>query len=235
MTKVFITFGAGGKGYIAAGSRLIEQSKSLEVFDKTILYTDEFLRNDSDFWSKHSEFILNNRRGYGYWLWKSYIIKKTMETMKDEDILLYLDCGCEIDIREKEYLFDCFEKVKSDKIILSSTYIEKMWNKMDLILHLNMLDDKYLNKSQHQGGVILFLVCSETRKLVDEWYDISCNYHMIDDTPSISKNLDCFREHRHDQSIFSLLTKKYNLYSKTDIRKKCIKILRNKSGTSKLI
>ena len=42
--------------------------------------------------------ITKNPRGYGYWLWKSYIIKKTIEKMSDDDILLYLDCGYEIDI-----------------------------------------------------------------------------------------------------------------------------------------
>jgi len=56
---------------------------------------------------------------------------------------------------------------------------------------------------------------------------------MIDDSPSISKNLDCFREHRHDQSIFSLLTKKYNIYSKRTLND-CIELSRNKSGNSKL-
>lgn len=33
---------------------------------------------------------------------------------------------------------------------------------------------------------------------------------MADDTPSVIKNLDGFVEHRHDQSIFSILSKLYN-------------------------
>ena len=58
----------------------------------------------------------------------------------------------------------------------------------------------------------------ETVDLVNEWYNISCNYHMIDDTPSIIPNVGSFKEHRHDQSIFSLLTKKYNIFSKESIK-----------------
>ena len=54
--------------------------------------------NDKEFWKKNGDFIEKNKRGYGYWLWKSYIIKKTMDMMKDGDILLYLDSGCEINI-----------------------------------------------------------------------------------------------------------------------------------------
>jgi len=81
---------------------------------------------------------------------------------------------------------------------------------------------------------VLFLVCQETRDFVNEWYNVGCDYHNIDDSPSIIKNLDSFIEHRHDQSIFSLLTKKYDLYSKHSLDNKCIKIYKNLSGVSKI-
>jgi len=231
--SIFITFGAGSKNYIDAGKRLINQAKSTGYFDKTILYTDEYLRKDTQFWSSHSEFISNNKRGYGYWIWKSYIIKKTFETMNDGDILMYLDCGCEIG-GEKELLIPTFfDYVKKDKIIGSFTCIEKNWNKMDLLIYLNMQNSELINKSQHQAGALLFYICKETRELVDKWYNIGCNYHMIDDSPSIEKNLECFEEHRHDQSIFSLLTKKYAIYSSKNLED-CVIYSRNKSGNSEL-
>jgi hypothetical protein len=105
--KYFITFGAGNKNFHEAVDRLANQVNKLNLFDKIIPYTEDYLKNDNYFWEKHSFFIENNSRGYGYWLWKPYIIKKTMEEMKDGDILLYLDCGCEInynDIKKKKYL-----------------------------------------------------------------------------------------------------------------------------------
>ena len=36
---------------------------------------------------------------------------KTMKTMKDGDILLYLDAGCEINKNEKQYLIDFSKKL----------------------------------------------------------------------------------------------------------------------------
>jgi hypothetical protein len=235
MSKQFITFGAGEKNYIDAGKRLLRQANNLNLFDKTILYTDEFLKKDTEFWSKHKAFIENNKRGYGYWLWKSFIIKKTIEKMQDNDILLYLDSGCEIDIREKDFLIDCFNIVENDLIIsFKVNCLEKNYNKMDLLLKLNMNNNKYLNTNQHPAGVLLILICEKTRNLINEWYELSCNYHLIDDTNSINKNLNCFIEHRHDQSIFSLLTKKYNICSKIDIGTKCIKIIRSKTSVSQI-
>lgn len=237
MSKYCITFGAGNDNYIKAGERLFNQVNNTNYFDRVILFTDKDLKDDIEFWNRHGEFIEKNKRGYGYWLWKPYLIKKTMEKMKDNDILLYLDCGCEIGAYKKNQIPKFFEFVKKDKLIgsvvKSAICIEKEWNKMDLILHLQMNNEKFINTPQRQAGVVMYLVCEETRKLVSEWYDIACNYHMKDDSPSISKNINGFREHRHDQSIFSLLTKKYNLFSDKDIND-CVFIYRNRTGKSRL-
>lgn len=234
VSKVFMTFGSHNN-YIGAAKRLIKQVDDTELFDRTILYTSEDLKNDNTFWKIHKDFIENNKRGYGYWIWKAYLLKKTMDQMKDNDILLYLDCGCEINYKEKIHLSNLFEIVKSDYIIGTPASNEKHYNKMDILVYLNMLDEKHLITPQRQSGIILFLVCDKTRQLVNEWYEISLNYHMIDDSPSIHKNFDCFIEHRHDQSVFSLLTKKYNLYSNTSATSPCILVLRNKTEISKII
>ena len=237
MSKYFITFAGGEKNFHDAGERIIKQADSLNFFDKTILYTDNFLKNDKEFWENHSEFILNNKRGYGYYIWKPYIIKKTIENMKDGDKLLFLDCGCEIDVKKKElikYFFDIINE--NNKLELGSTQcIEKEWNKMDLIIKLNMLKNEQLNTEQYQATTILFFICKQIRDLVNEWYNIACNYNLIDDSESINKNFDCFIEHRHDQSIFSLLVKKYNLnnFSKNNLLFfHVIEVVRNRSGKS---
>ena len=59
------------------------------------------------------------------------------------------------------------------------------------------------------------------------------NYHVIDDSPSIRKNIPGFKEHRHDQSIFSALTKIFNIFSKYSLFN-VIDYNRNISGVSLL-
>ena len=159
-----------------------------------------------------------------------------METMKDDDILLYLDCGCEIGGSKHLLIPRFFNDIKKDKIIGTLTdpgLYEKEWCKMDLLLYFDMQDSNLIHHSQHQGGAIMFYICEKTKFIVDLWYNTSCDYHMIDDSPSIKTNLNCFKEHRHDQAIFSLITKKYNIYSNKSLHK-CIYYLRNRSGFSKL-
>lgn len=230
---VFITFGAGKQNYVDAGKRLIQQAKSTGYFDKTILFTERDLKTDKEFWNKHSTFISKNRRGYGYWIWKSYIIKKTMETMKKGDILCYLDAGCEIGGSKQLLIPSFLDAVKTDKIIGSKTCIERDWCKMDLLLHFNMQDSKFIDTAQRQSGALIIYTCPKTKFIMDLWYDTSCNYHFIDDSKSNAKNLQCFKEHRHDQSILSLILKKYNMISKKSMRN-CIHIVRNRTGSSRL-
>ena len=217
----FIVFGSHAR-YIEQARTLIESARQLQIFDTLKLFTGDDLKKTS-FWKIHKNFVERNRRGYGYWLWKPYLIKEYMKDLKDGDILLYLDSDCKININERDYLLECIENVKTEHIVGTRLLTEDNWTKMDLILKLEMNDSKYLQTPIRQAGLVLYHVCDKTRNLVDDWYNIGCNYNMIDDSPSKIKNLSCFKEHRHDQSIFSLLTKKYNLYSDMDLSKKCIR------------
>jgi len=235
MKTHFITFGAGGQNYYDAVDRLQKQANYINLFDIITTYNERDLQIDGDFWPKHGEFIESNQRGYGYWLWKSYLIKKTMATLEDGDILMYLDCGCEIDSRNREILRSMFERVKTCGMIITSTENEERhWNKMDVPVYLNMADDTYLQSGQHQAGAMLIHVCDKTRRFLHEWYETCCNYHLIDDSPSISPNYYRFSEHRHDQSVFSILIKKYNMCNGEDNLWNCIRYNRNKSGVSEL-
>jgi hypothetical protein len=51
-------------------------------------YCPPELQQDSAFWQKHGDFILSNPRGYGYWIWKSYLIQQKLLEIPDGDILL---------------------------------------------------------------------------------------------------------------------------------------------------
>ena len=231
--SMFITFGGGGQKYFSAAERLYYQVKQLCIFDFTYAFTENGLKKGDTFWSQHKKFIEDFKRGYGYWIWKPYLIKKNMEKLSYGDTLLYLDAGCEVDISKRESLCKLMNQVRTDLIIGTYTfYKEKQYTKVDLIEKLEMNDEKYMESIQRQAGALLFLVCEKTVALVDDWYNLACDYHNIDDTPSIIPNKDGFIEHRHDQSIFSLLTKKYNIYSEHSLES-AIFYARNLSGNSK--
>ena len=211
MMKIFfLTFGGPLQNYHDAVKRLCEQAKNMEIFHEIIGLTEKDLINDNEFWNKHSDFIKSNQRGYGYWLWKSYIIKKTLEQMNNNDILLYMDCGCELNHLARDDLNNKIEIVKTKFILGSSACKEKDWNKINLINYLNMNEDRYLNTRQNAATIIMIYKNDLTTNIINEWYTICENYDLINDSKSNIIEHRTFIEHRHDQSVFSLLTKKYD-------------------------
>lgn len=237
MTINFITFGSHDN-YIDAVNRLKNQAESLQLFDMIKGYTIDDLKEDEEFWNKHQTFFENNRM-YGYCMWKPYIINKTIEKLNDGDILLYLDSGCELISNEKEHLlFYINEAVKKDKLFASYTpdAPEYKFCKMDLIHKLEMNNhEEDLNLFQIQAGFIFLEITPEIRRVINEWYYFaSSDYHNIDDSPSLLPNAEGFIDHRHDQSIFSLLVKKnkLNICLICPWNLMCIKYVRNRTGIS---
>jgi hypothetical protein len=230
----FISFGEGDDNYKKALKRIIFQAQSLNVFKGITGYTSDDLRIHTSFWSKHSVFIEKNKRGYGYWLWKPYLILNKLQEINDGDVLLYCDCGCEIDIYKKNEIIHMLDQTRKNDIICGFASIEKEWTKRDLLHYFNMDNSDIVNENQFEATSICIKKCEKTLNFVKEWYEISCNYNLLDDSQSKIPNYENFKEHRHDQSIFSLLMKKYYYnYNKLLIIGNTIDLTRNRTGISK--
>lgn len=203
----FISY--GNYNFTYALNRIIIEAHEFKLFDVIIGYTDNDLKNDTTFWNQHSEFINNNNRGGGYWLWKSYLLLKTLYRMKDNDILIYADSGCDLLQNRKHMIQEYISLLQKYDILCTSTKrSEKKWTKQDLFLYLQTDD----NTEQLQASYVIVKKTPKIVNFVSEWYRISCNYHLLNDSPSNEKNHSSFIEHRHDQSIFSLLCKQNLTY-----------------------
>jgi GR25 family glycosyltransferase involved in LPS biosynthesis len=205
----------GNEKYYGALERIKIQGESFKIFDEIIIVTDKDLQNNSeysDFWNTHKDFITYNTRGYGYWIWKSYIILTLLNKINENDIILYVDAGCNLNINGIKRMLEYIEMVNSNDygiltFQLEQIHLEKIWTKMDLIHYLNCNNEKILNSSQIMATSIIIRKCEHTIKLINKYYNLSCNYNLISDEPSVIPNDITFREHRHDQSILSLLVK----------------------------
>jgi hypothetical protein len=247
-SKVFITFGSGEQNFVDAANRISDQAQKVNIFHRIFTFGKNDLINDLNFWMIHGDFIQNNKRGFGYFLWKPYLIKKVFDSLQENDTLLYCDCGNEIDVHKKSTLLEAYEMVKKDYLL--GTYPaeydpnngnipflnEIHWTKQDLFNHFGIpKNHPLLFTNQRQANTLLMIKKEPIMKLVNEWYEIASIYRLLDDSPSIAPHFSegLFHEHRHDQSIFSLLTKKNHLFSTTTLEKAiCIK--RNRSGISQL-
>ena len=153
-------------------------------------------------------------RGFGYWCWKPQVILQSLRQINDNDILIYADIGCEFMPSKAKSLLQKLKILESNDIMgFSLPYPERQWSKNDIFAHFGVENNARFTKSRQICATIIFMKKSpKTIQIITEWLDIFKNHwNLIDDSPSKSPNHSDFKENRHDQSIWSLLNKKYVL------------------------
>ena len=235
----FLTFGGGSQNYVDAVDRIVSQANSLNLFDSIYGFKESDLRTDQHFWNNHGQFILGNSRGFGHWIWKPYLIKQIIDKANKGDIIVYCDSGNEFDVRKRNQIKELIEKTKKEQLIATypsetrTPYLDDIrWNKQEVISYFNLsFDSPILYTNQLQANPILICKNDFTTAFIYEWYKIcSENYHLIDDSITVPQHKE-YIQNRHDQSVFSLLAKQYNLIS-TTVARDVIETNRNRSGYS---
>ena len=89
------------------------------------------------------------------------------------------------------------------------------------------------DSNQVQATIQCIYVTDFTRRFIDTWYKLCCTRENIDDSSSHEQNYGTFQEHRHDQSVFSLLWKKARIPRRLSMEG-CIYAARNRTGKSRL-
>ena len=169
---------------------------------------------DNDFIEKNKS-ILNCKRGGGYWLWKPYIINKTLKKIDNDDIIFYID--------SKYYFIEHFanlyvDYMKNNDILVwknkpnEPIWYMKNWCKMDVIHKYNMFHKVFSENAEDcWGGALIVKKTENSIRYIQEWLDMCCIYEDITDSKSKIENNKLFREHRHDQSLLSIIIHKYNI------------------------
>ena len=206
MRKYHINY-ANGR-YLKA-QQYCSQSAKEAGFDEVISYSINDI--DSNFIEKNKS-ILNQSRGAGYWLWKPYFIKKTLDKINDGDLLVYSDSGS-IYQASVQPLIDSILKDKHGVLSFElKGLIEKDYTKRDAFILMNLDDSKYTDSSQREATYIWLIKNEFTTKLISEYLEYAQNENIITDSKNIKdNNYSTFKDHRHDQSIWSLLCKKYDI------------------------
>jgi hypothetical protein len=221
--KVFLTF--ADKRMKAGRRRICQQAREMET------YTEVFGASEKDlapaFRQRFSEYLRPEHRGYGYYAWKPQIAKQILESLSDGDILHYIDAGCHLNPRGKWRLGEYFGMANEAPSGIHGflclppngslfydgrsfpDQAEYKWTKGDLLDRLDVRDKPDITSTQQIGATTFFLRKSDvSMDFMNEWVKtFTDDFAMIDDRPSISPNLDGFIEHRHDQSIYSILGK----------------------------
>jgi len=177
-------------------------------FDRVINYGP---KNISKVFRKKNAEIFNCKRGGGYWIWKPYIILKTLKKLKYGDIIFYCDSGA-LFIDDVNPLIDLALN-KQDVVCFNVGFKEKKYTKRDAFVLMDCDTKVYSESDQRLATFIVIKKTSLSISFFKDFLNFSLDKRIISDDDNVlgHENHAGFVENRHDQSIFSLLTKKYKL------------------------
>lgn len=220
MKRILLTFNSSN--YKRGNKKLFDGTFS-KYFDEIINYDE----NDLD------SYILNIvkeifeltqwNRGFGYWIWKPYIISQELKKLKSGDILFYLDSH--FNFNDESLIEQITEDLKKDKNGLfwgndaSSNDIEwttpYLVNAVETELNYKFSYDELMQ--EHGDAGLLFIKKNRfTVNFFKKWFDIMIKHkleisdHYNSKAHELNNN---FKENRHDQSVFNLMVKYYKLIS----------------------
>ena len=199
-----------------ADHRYRNAMKRMEKYIESFPFTEKHFCDETNtfsksYWRKLKPWFY--RRGFGYWKWKADLVKYFFDQMSDGDIIVYSDAGIVWNHSEKalkgfqEYL----NLLSMDKPILTfqEPCVEQEWTKGDLLKEVGVYDDKDICASfQLWGGCFILMKSPISEKFLNGWIALNdISKELITDKRSVIANKPGFKEHRHDQSSFSLMAK----------------------------
>jgi hypothetical protein len=202
---LFVTF---ADGHHFTSDRIVAEVSELGTFDVLMAYGPTDL--DTEFVDRYSEH-LKHARGFGFWAWKPQVLLQALRVAREGDIVVYADAGCSVLPLASERLQSLLIDVTASKDAILVTqnptpFLTKHWTKSDLLAVFGLYrDEEALHSRQIEAGRLAVVKSEKTMALINKWLEIASELHLIDDSPSQLPNDPTFIEHRHDQSIFSLL------------------------------
>ena len=89
--RYFLSY--GDSRFEQALRRICAEAEKSQYFDTIVGLSRQNL--GYEFLSTFHE-VLQMQRGGGYWIWKPFIIKRQLDAMNENDILVYCDSGCTV-------------------------------------------------------------------------------------------------------------------------------------------
>jgi hypothetical protein len=188
----------------------ITNPKISKYFDYIKNYRESELSKD---FIEENFSIFNEKRGFGYWIWKPWIIIDYLNNHvhNEDDIIVYIDAG---DTLDHTVFLSAIKKLTKQKIYaIHGPHANKEWTKRDCFLLMGCDEEKFYTDFQIYSSLIVFKKNEFTLNFFNEWQKYCLDRRAITDDPNVlgKNNFPEFKEHRHDQSIFHNLMIKYGI------------------------
>jgi hypothetical protein len=176
---------------------------------------------NEEFLTRHAQ-TFAAKRGAGYWLWKPYIVLFALHrAMEDGDVLFYCDSGSVILEKITPLLELCQNRPDKPVLLFSHPphYTNAVFTKRDCFHYMELDRPPYIDANHLVGGYFLAQKTPFTIAFFQEWLRYAEDPRILTDAPNTCglPNYPGYAEHRHDQSILSLLGCKHQVQTVPDI------------------
>jgi hypothetical protein len=153
------------------------------------------------------------KKGAGYCVWKPFILLQCFERMNYGDILFYSDVADHIETSFISFLRGYMSN--DNHFFVRLDYPNSTWTKRDCFIKMGCDTKEYWDAPHFEAGNLALIKTDTNIEFVSEWLKYCQDPEiLITEIPSTHGNelLD-YRDHRYDQSVLSILGKKYNKLS----------------------
>lgn len=209
--RLHLTF-FGDSRFNPGKKRLRKSAALFGCFDSVIEFDDNALKA-APFWSQHAQAVFvprnkNNKHGsyISYYMAKPYIVLHALERLPDNDVLLYLDAGCELNPQGLQKFNSYVAASEKNGALFFRCPVPLIkWTKMDTYRRICGADDSHFFSRMPIAGVFFLKKTQAAIALVKEWLSICIEARgkYLADTPSVAPNHVTFSHHVHDQAILA--------------------------------
>ena len=204
MKLKIISFGSNDE-YLNLAEKTVQSVKNLYSKGETKVFKTKDLPDEINDYAKLY------RKGYGYWIWKPYIIKEALHNINKNDILLYVDgrSGLKKTGKPIRWLDNFMIENKFDIAIWQMVHKEMCWTNGDIISAFKLdLDSELVKTGQFAATFHAWRKNKKALDFLNEWLKFLLdNREICRDEVSQKLNHKKFIGNRHDQSVFSLMIK----------------------------
>lgn len=193
---IFVTY--GNQPYYNSLVRLHKEAERTRLFDEILIYTDKDLPTEIT-----SNLLFSYKRGGGYWLWKPWVVLQALSRAKEDDIIVYSDCGNTVypDIKGWHKFFKYLNN--NNAVFFYNGGRMYKWARKTIFDYFPQI-----KKNNYQIISNFFLIKKSAEKVIYMWYDIMKNHpELVMDVDRINMEHENkgFIEHRHDQAVLSAI------------------------------
>lgn len=214
VSVTLLTYYSGRRCWARAAHRLETQAYQSGFFDSVAIWNSARLEHENP---KGAETFFHlrgtHKQGDGLWSWKPVIIQHVLDSMDEGDILVYLDAGCSLNASElaSQRMVEYLDLAREfGGLLFQQAHLEINWTKKSVLELFPERTGWY--SGQLLGGVQILCKSPRATSYIERAFELAM--HNLGEylLPELEHDGESeLIAHRHDQSIFSLVAKSFNL------------------------